>query len=174
MATVLARQPLAPGLELWLYSGLGNPNTGLQPPAGSIGSFADPAPGSIWIQTDGLGGQQLWVKEGFGNTWQLQAPSQPQPITVTGATTLVLTQSGQVILCDATAGAFTVTLPMLSTDGACEFTIVKVDTTANAVTIGTSGTDTINNGLSTLSLAATGKAFEVYATAARWLTIGAA
>ncbi|SIS11535.1 beta strand repeat-containing protein [Williamsia sterculiae] len=54
--------------------------------------------------------------------------------TITGATTLGLTYGGETNYCNASSGAFTVTLPGTTTPG-YRFTIKKIDSSANAVTI---------------------------------------
>ena len=61
-------------------------------------------------------------------------------ITVT--TTYSILTTDKIILCDATTAAFTVTLP--SPSEGLIFTIKKIDSTANAVTIATAGAETID------------------------------
>ncbi len=61
-------------------------------------------------------------------------------ITVT--TTYNILTTDKIILCDATTAAFTVTLPSPSED--LVFTIKKIDSTANIVTIATAGAETID------------------------------
>ena len=61
---------------------------------------------------------------------------------VTKTTTYVATAADRVILCDASGGAFTVTLPAASAETSV-FTIIKIDSSANAVTIAADGSDTI-------------------------------
>lgn len=53
---------------------------------------------------------------------------------------------------NATGGAFTVTLPLAKDNWRRSIGVIKIDSSANAVTIGRSGSDTIN-GATTQSLA---------------------
>lgn len=72
------------------------------------------------------------------------------PSFVTKTTTYTAV-SGNVVLSNATGGAFTVTLPAASSNAGAEITVKKIDSSANAVTIGVTGGDTID-GLSTIIL----------------------
>lgn len=54
--------------------------------------------------------------------------------SVTAATTIV--DSDDLILVDATAGAVTVTLPLVSANAGRRFTVKKTDASGNAVTFG--------------------------------------
>jgi hypothetical protein len=74
---------------------------------------------------------------------------QTSAVFATSSTTL--TKANHIVLANATSGAFTLTLPSCYTampDGltptGMEFTIVKTDTTANAVQLATSSSETIS------------------------------
>ena len=59
---------------------------------------------------------------------------------VTKTTTYLVTTNDHVILCDATSGAFTVTLPALAdVPNDKIFHIKKIDSTGNAVTVSQGG-----------------------------------
>lgn len=61
---------------------------------------------------------------------------------------------GTLILCDATSGAFTITLPVAGSQNGSRILIVKkVDNSVNAVTVSRAGSDTID-GATTVPLAA--------------------
>lgn len=66
-------------------------------------------------------------------------------VTITGNTTLDDTH--KVVLCDASGGGFTVTLPPAASHSGRIYHIVKIDTTGNVVTIDGNGSETINNQL---------------------------
>jgi hypothetical protein len=70
--------------------------------------------------------------------------------SVTSATTVLPTDA--LLLCDATGGAFTVTLPEARSALGLRVTIKRTNAGANAVTVSRSGTDTID-GSNTTSLA---------------------
>ena len=63
--------------------------------------------------------------------------------TETASTTLDSTDD--VVLVDASGGAITITLPAAATDTGREYTIKKIDTSANAVTVDGNGSETIDN-----------------------------
>jgi hypothetical protein len=89
---------------------------------------------------------------------------QTSAVFATSSTTL--TKANHIVLANATSGAFTLTLPSCYTampDGltptGMEFTIVKTDTTANAVQLATSSSETISvlgSKVSSYSLTAAG------------------
>lgn len=84
-----------------------------------------------------------WVPAGTGD----------KVIAVTSSTTLTATHANALLVVDATAGAVTLTLPTIASVGEpYNVRVKKADSSANAVTIARSGTDTINGGTSSLSL----------------------
>lgn len=85
--------------------------------------------------------------------------------TKTGAYTA--TVSDFLILCDATSGAFTVTLPAASTQKGLMLTIKKIDSSANAVTIDGNAAETID-GAATVSLASQYNSRTIVSSGANW------
>ncbi|MFJ4653836.1 glycosyl hydrolase family 28-related protein [Nocardia sp. NPDC088792] len=83
----------------------------------------------------------ILTSDSSGNaTWG--APSQTPTATKTSAYTAA---AGDLVICSASGGAFTVTLPNApSTPALPRITIVKTDTSTNAVTIAAAGSDVIN------------------------------
>lgn len=71
-----------------------------------------------------------------------------------------------IILCDATAGAFTVTLPPASQVFRMEVTVKKVDASANAITIGGTVDGAVNP-----TLAAQYKSITVVSDGTAWYKI---
>lgn len=78
--------------------------------------------------------------------------------------------SASVNLCDATTAAFTITLPAASTQNGLAYTIKKIDSSANAVTVA-SGGGTIDSA-ATYSLAAQYKYVRVVSNGTNWFIIG--
>jgi hypothetical protein len=79
-----------------------------------------------------------------------------------------LTTSDDMVIADATSGAFTVTLPNATTVGdGREFTVKKIDSSANAVTIGTTSSQTID-GATTKALSAQWTSITVKALSGAW------
>lgn len=86
---------------------------------------------------------------------------------LTAETTLDVTTHGTHILCDATAGIFTVHLPDPTdtaddTHANARFVVKKIDSSVNAVTLDTTGTPTID-GAASVSLAAQWDTYVVWA-----------
>ena len=93
-----------------------------------------PLKGQMWFDTSG--------STGIGGVVAI----------TTKTTNYTATHADTVILCDATAGAFTITLPTTVGIKGKVYYIKKIDVTANAVTIDPDGTETIDDNL-TLDLA---------------------
>lgn len=89
---------------------------------------ASPVRGMIWLDEDASGTGGLGVLN---------------VTTITSSTTL--TDSQTVVLCDATAGPITVTLPKTAGRDGRSYYIKKIDGTGNAVTVDGDGTETIDD-----------------------------
>lgn len=93
---------------------------------------------------------------------------QQVPRTVTAAATVRL--SDYLVACDATAAAFTVTLPLVVDAKGMTFLVFKTDASANAVTVDGAGAETIN-GAATISLATQWTKALLYCDGTQWLRI---
>ncbi len=89
--------------------------------------------------------------------------------TLSAAYTLTISDS--VILADATTAAFTATLPTAIGATGRQYTIKKTDSSANAVTLGTTSAQTID-GLTTQSLATQWEFLLVASDGANWVIVG--
>ena len=76
-----------------------------------------------------------------------------------------------LIKCDATNGAFTVTLPDATSVEGTVFKIIKTDSTANVVTVDTVDNQTINS-LTSIALSAQGDAAGLDSDNSNWLRTG--
>ncbi len=76
----------------------------------------------------------------------LEADQTESLALVTKTAAYTATDSDTVILCDATAGAFTVTLPTAVGRTGRVFYIKKIDATVNAITLDGDGAETIDGG----------------------------
>ena len=72
---------------------------------------------------------------------------------------------------DATSAAFTITLPTAVSKDGQTFTIKKIDASANAVTVGTTSSQTID-GSTTYSLPTRYKYVTVVSDGANWIIVG--
>ncbi len=77
----------------------------------------------------------------------------PAP-TLTVAASTALQVSSAVVFCDALAGPVTITLPLASSGA--RFSVIKTDSSANACTVATTGSDTFVGGGTTSGLASQG------------------
>lgn len=89
-------------------------------------------------------------------------------VAKTGAYTAAATD--EIIACDATSAAFTITLPTAASKTGQRYTIKKTDSSANAVTIGTTSSQTID-GSTTYSLASQWKYATIISNGSNWLII---
>ena len=85
---------------------------------------------------------------------------------VTKTTTYVITLLDNIILCDASSGAFTVTLPPAA-NGKIVYNIKKIDSSGNIVTIDGDGSETIDGDL-TVALTAQYESIPVVSNLSNW------
>jgi hypothetical protein len=88
--------------------------------------------------------------------------------TVTGAHALIGNNS--TLLCNATGGAFTVTLPVAAAHPGRVFTIKKIDASVNAVTIDGDGAETID-GAATYALTAQWQSVVLQCNGTSWFVL---
>ena len=89
---------------------------------------------------------------------------------VNKTTTYTATASDSIITCDGTSGAFNVTLPTAASITGREYTIKKTDSSANACTVATTSSQTIDAN-TTYSLATQWKYVTVVSNGSNWLVI---
>jgi len=83
--------------------------------------------------------------------------------------TVTLSATESFIACDAAAGAVTVNLPAAATAGAGrEYTIKKIDSTANACTLDGDGTETIDGG-ATAAISTQWHSLTIISTGSAWI-----
>lgn len=90
---------------------------------------------------------------------------------VTKTAAYVATNDDDVILCDATSAAFTVTLPPVASSSGLTLTIKKIDSGGNAITIDGDGSEVID-GATTKSLSAQWAAITITNNGTAWYIIG--
>lgn len=92
-----------------------------------VGDFAidnSTTPYTVWKNEDNTNGSPVWTIVKNGPT-----------SVVSKTTTYTITNLDRVVLCDATSGVFTVTLPQASLNEGLEIIIKKTDSSANDVTV---------------------------------------
>lgn len=125
--------------------------------------------GNVQIATSSVGGGnsdagfKLDVQGNFKSTGRYTAY-----VSKTGAYTATTTD--EVISADATSAAFQITLPTAVNNTGLTYTIKRANSGANAVTIGTTSSQTID-GSTTYSLSAQYKYVSVVSNGANWLII---
>lgn len=140
-----------------------------------------PVNGDLWSTTTGLFLRQNGTTRQFAdlNTSQtLSAKNLTTPlfngyrVTVTTQTSAyTATAIVSTILCNATTAAFTVTLPTAVGNSGLEYKIKKIDSSANAVTVGTTSSQTID-GVTTYSLPAQWNWVVLQSDGANWVRVG--
>lgn len=138
----------------------------------------------VMVVTGGAKIQELWfgtAGQGTINIRQvglIRCDDEAEPtFTDQGATTssMVLTGSppsfSGLVECNATSGAFTVNLPSIASANGRIYTFIKVDASANAVTLDGSGSETIN-GATTYSLPSQWSRVTIQAGASQWFVTG--
>lgn len=122
---------------------------------------------------DVSGGPKFWWDESedsFAMTKGLILPGLLVPVaTIAGATTL--TRLHTTVLCDASGGAFTVTLPAVSGNARVAYSLKKIDASANAVTIDGDGAETIDDA-ATKVLAAQYDSIDIVCDGTEWWVVG--
>lgn len=101
--------------------------------------------------------------------WGTYAQPSTTISTKTGAYTVV--PQDKVVLCDTTAGAFTVTLPPVATSAGTTVTIKKVSSDANLLTIDGNSSETID-GVLNMGITTQYSFLTLSATAAAWFLTG--
>lgn len=100
--------------------------------------------------------------------FELLRRSLTTPQTYTAAVTL--NSSNTIVLCDATAAAFTVSLPPAVEHRTRQYSIKKIDASANAVTIDGFAAETID-GAATQALATQWKSKTIVSDGTQWLIL---
>jgi hypothetical protein len=101
-----------------------------------------------------------------GTAYTPTTPSGGSTYTVRTQTTTYTSRAGDVILADATGGAFTVTLPV-ATGVTVSITVKKIDASANAVTIDGNAAETID-GAATRLLSTQYEAVTLWSDGTNW------
>ncbi len=89
------------------------------------------------------------------------------PAVATKTAAYIVTDADDVIRCDATLGAFTITLPTAVGITGRQFELKKVDASANAVTVDGNAAETID-GAATFALTAQYDAITVRSNGTNW------
>lgn len=104
-----------------------------------------------------------------GGVWVPISGYLPNVVTKTGAYSIVA--SDGLILCNAAAGGFTVTLPTAVGRMGKIFIVMKVDSSGNTVTVDGDGSETIN-GSATQSLSVQWNKWMLQSDGSNWVHIG--
>ena len=109
----------------------------------------------------------------FAEGVSVTAPTQTPLTTYTRATkttTYTATTADEVLICDTTSGAFTLTLPTAVGNDGKSFWIVKIGTAALDLTIDGNGAETID-GQATMLLSGQYKSVQIVSNNANWFSI---
>lgn len=115
----------------------------------------------------------LLVEDDTLGKWLALATSQAGRVRTSTSvtTTATLTSASDVVLADASGGAYSITLPAVATSTGWTYTVIKTDSSANAVTLDGNASETINGAL-TYALSSQYAKVTIYCTGSEWLIIG--
>ena len=80
-------------------------------------------------------------------------------------------QTDSIIVCNGTGGIFTVSLPSVASSIGKTFTIKKIDSSFNKITIATDGSDTIGASLTSMKLCTINESITISPFGGRWYVI---
>jgi Cu/Ag efflux protein CusF len=155
---------------------LQNMETGITANDAAVTELTTGGPGSLVVKAaklPDLSGTYALVAEPLAVAAQATANAAIVNLTPTATKTTTYTAAAQdLVLTDATSGAFAVTLPTAPADKTM-VEVKKIDSSANAVTITCGGSDTFTVGGTTLALAVQGHAATVryQASTSKWITV---
>jgi|GEM_PF-4943119 len=110
---------------------------------------------------------QVYTWVASTSRWTPTTPSAGATYTVRAKTTTYTALAGDVLVCDATGGAFTVTLPAAATVTGSSISVKKTDVSANAVTVDGNASETLD-GATTLSLSTQYEAVTLWSDGSNW------
>lgn len=112
---------------------------------------------------------QVLTADGAGNTaWQ--TPTTPNSALTTKTANFTLTGADTIVLGDATGGTFTLTLPTAVSASGKVYIMRKIDSSANAVSIATTSSQTID-GEAPTTLALQWEYIQVVSDGSNWQTV---
>lgn len=108
-----------------------------------------------------------------GTTWRTFAQACLGDVADTTAQTgtYTIAQNIRTVFADATGGAFTVTVPAASVNKGRRFTVIKIDSTASAITVARTSPNTIN-GATSVTLTAQYEAITIESNGTHWHIVG--
>ncbi len=111
------------------------------------------------------------IHQQLGLLTQSIAPQITRTVTHASPTSaLMVTTSDDTVLCDATDGAFAVTLPIAAQVQFLKVSVKKIDASGHAVTLTASGSDTID-GAATVSLGTQYKSRTIQSDGVLWYVL---
>jgi hypothetical protein len=119
------------------------------------------------INLNAAGDFALLIYSDSAATWRAMYAGKRRKLVTTAASTYTATTADDVVLCDATAGAFSVTLPPVATSNGVQLILTKTDAVANTVTVDGNASETIN-GATTYALTAQYNSVTIVCNGAAW------
>jgi hypothetical protein len=102
--------------------------------------------------------------------WRCMYGGKRTPSITTKTTTYTATAADDILLGDATSGAFSITLPAATSSTGLVLTIKKIDASANAVTIDGNASETID-GATTKALSSQYASYEIACNGSAWYIV---
>jgi len=109
--------------------------------------------------------------DGGFDAYSITDQDQKKKRIITKTATYTATAEDEIILCDATAGIMTINLPTAVGIAGVQYTIKKIDSGGNAITIDPNGAQTIE-GSSTKTLSSQWSYYTIVSDGTNWIIIG--
>lgn len=127
-------------------------------------------PGSFWLRTD-TSPARLFVCQSSDAAAAVWIPLNPALRSTTAkSSAYTIATSDDIVLCNASAGAFTVTLPTASGNTGRQFVIKRMNSGGNAVTVAAASGQTID-GSGSVSLFAQYQSITVVSDGSDWIVV---
>ncbi|MEY3459772.1 MAG: hypothetical protein RL215_2929 [Planctomycetota bacterium] len=127
-------------------------------------------PGSFWLRTDTTPAR-LFVCQSSAAGAAAWIPLNPAlRALVSKSATYTVTKSDDIVLCNASGGAFTVTLPSAVGNTGRQFVVKRLNSGSNAVTVAAAGGQTID-GAATVTLSSQYQVITLVSDGSGWMLI---
>ncbi|MCA9058609.1 MAG: hypothetical protein KDA85_08920 [Planctomycetaceae bacterium] len=127
-------------------------------------------PGSFWLRTDTTPARLFVCQSSTASSAVWVPLTPPLRFMVSKTAAYTITTSDDIVLCDATGAAFTVTLPTAVGNTGRQLVVKRLNSGSNAVTVAAAGSETID-GASTVSLSTQYQVITMVSDGSNWAVI---
>jgi hypothetical protein len=134
----------------------------------ATGNIACAGRQDIWLLT--TGDTCLLVQDDTLGVWCASYVGRRPPVILSKTTAYTAAIGDDIVLCDATGAAFTVTLPAAATSSGMVVAVKKIDASANAITIDANASETID-GVTTKQLVSQWQSLTIACDGSAWFCV---